>query len=159
MRSTSRAAGEFQRAGKARTPLMEIGWREWVALPDLNVERIKAKIDTGAKTSALHAYNIQTVERDGTAFAQFVLHPAQRRKSPAVKCLAPIVDKRVIRSSNGVAAERIVISTALRMGDRSWITEISLTNRDEMGFRLLIGRDAIRKGVVILPGRSFLLGK
>jgi len=159
MRSTSKAGEKTKKVRKAKKPPMEIGWREWAALPDLDIDRIKTKIDTGAKTSALHAYKIKTIERDGKQYAEFVLHPMQRKKTPAVKCVAPIVDKRVIRSSNGVAEERLVISTVLKMGDLSWPAEISLTNRDEMGFRLLIGRDAIRKGVVVFPGKSFLLGK
>ena len=138
---------------------MEIGWREWAAFPEIGVERIKAKIDTGAKTCALHAHNIREFVRNGAPYAEFYVHPIQRKRAPAIKCRAPIVDKRRIKSSNGASQERVIIQTTLKLGLRSWPIEISLTNRDEMGFRFLIGRDALRLRAIIHPGKSFLLGK
>ncbi|MEZ5895738.1 MAG: RimK/LysX family protein [Parvularculaceae bacterium] len=137
---------------------MEIGWREWAALPELDVERIKVKIDTGAKTSAIHAFNIRETDHDGVLYAEFVLHPEQRRAKPAIKCTAPIIDRRAIKSSNGMVQERLIIRTALVMGERSWPIDLSLTNRDEMDYRMLVGRDALRKNIIIRPGKSFLLG-
>ncbi|MGE0408931.1 MAG: ATP-dependent zinc protease [Amphiplicatus sp.] len=136
-----------------------IGWREWAAFPELGDFRIKAKIDTGAKTSALHAFRIRATRRDGLDFAEFYVHPVQKRRQPELFCAAPIIDKRGIRSSNGVLEQRFIIRTTLRLGERAWPIEVSLTNRDAMGFRLLLGRDAFRKRYVIDPRASFLLGR
>ncbi|WP_425408325.1 ATP-dependent zinc protease [Hyphococcus sp.] len=142
-----------------RKPRLRIGWREWTSLPDLNVENINAKIDTGAKTSAIHAFRIREIDLEGEPHVEFFLHPVQRRKRPEVYCCAPIADRRVIRSSNGQEEERYVISTRLRMGPRTWKIDLTLTNRDAMGFRMLIGRDALRRKFLIDPGASYLLDK
>jgi len=160
MRSTSKkgAAKKKIRRLKKLAPL-EIGWREWVSLPGLDVDAIKAKIDTGAKTTALHAFRIKEKVRKGVLYAEFHIQPLQRKKTPEIRCRAPIVDKRRIKSSNGAVENRIVIAAELQMADRLWPIEISLTNRDEMGFRLLIGRDALSRRAIIHPGKSFLLGK
>ncbi|MEO0880199.1 MAG: RimK/LysX family protein [Pseudomonadota bacterium] len=160
-RSTSKSATSKSRASSRRTPPLEIGWREWAAFPELGgaASRTKAKIDTGAKTSAIHAFRVKEVVRDGVPYAEFFLHPAQKRKKPEIFCSAPIADRRLIRSSNGSVQERLVINTVLSMGARAWRIDLSLANRDEMGFRLLIGRDALRKKVIIHPGKSFLLGR
>lgn len=128
-------------------------------LPELCDARIKAKIDTGAKTSAVHAFRIEEIEKDGLPHVKFYLHPQQKRKKPEVSCVAPVLDKRTIRSSNGETQERYIIETVLVMGERQWKIALSLTNRDEMGFRLLIGRDALRRKVIIHPGKSYMLGK
>lgn len=122
------------------------------------MERIEGKIDTGAKTSAIHAYRIREVLFHGAPHVEFYLHPERRRRKPEVFCRAPIADRRVIKSSNGEAQERIIITTTLRLGARVGLIELSLANRDAMGFRFLIGRDALRRGFVIHPGQSFLLG-
>lgn len=134
-----------------------IGWREWAGLPDLNVERINAKIDTGAKSSAIHAFRIREIELEGQPHVEFFLHPVQRRKRPEIYCCAPLAGKRVIRSSNGLEEERIVISTHLHLGLYNWKIDLTLTNRDAMGFRMLIGRDALRRKFLIDPGASYLL--
>lgn len=134
-----------------------MGWREWVGLPELGVERIKAKIDTGARTSAIHAFEIRPFERDGQRFVGFVLHPVQHRRQPAVVCEAPLVDKRVVISSNGEREHRFVIETRVTLGSESWPIEMTLTNRDEMGFRMLLGRRALRRRFVVDPGGSFKL--
>lgn len=155
MPSTSEKAA--LRRAKAPPPL--IGWREWAAFPEFGVERIKAKIDTGAKTSALHAFRIREVMRDGEAFAEFYLHPEQKRKRPEIFCAARIVDRRAIKSSNGVVENRLIVRTPIRLGNREWPIDVSLTNRDSMGFRLLLGRDALRRKVLIDPKASFLLGR
>ncbi len=141
---------------KKNRPL--IGWREWADLPDFEVEGINAKIDTGAKSSAIHAFRIQETMIDGVEHVEFYLHPVQRRKKPEVFCSAPIADRRVIRSSNGQEEERYVIETRLRLGAKVWTIDLTLTNRDAMGFRLLIGRDALRRKFLIDPGGSYLLG-
>lgn len=144
-----------------RKPLapLEIGWREWVELPALCGRRIQAKIDTGAKTSAIHAYRIRELMLDGAPHVEFFIHPVQNRRRPEIRCLAPVHGRRLFKSSNGAEQERIVIVTELRLGGRKRSIELSLANRDDMGFRLLIGRDALRKNVVIHPARSFMLGR
>jgi hypothetical protein len=134
-----------------------IGWREWADLPDFEVEHVNAKIDTGAKSSAIHAFRIREVVLDGIDHVEFFLHPVQRRKKPEILCRAPLVDRRVIRSSNGQEEERYVIETRLRLGGRLWKIDLTLTNRDAMGFRLLLGRDALRRKFFIDPGASYLL--
>jgi len=136
-----------------------IGWREWADLPDFDVAGINAKIDTGAKSSAMHAFRIRETVIDGAEYVEFFLHPVQRRKKPEVFCRAPLVDRRVIRSSNGQEEERYVIETRLRLGGRFWKIELTLTNRDAMGFRLLLGRDALRRKFIIDPGASYLLDR
>lgn len=128
-------------------------------LPALCDARIKAKIDTGAKTSAIHAFRIKEIEKGGVLHVEFYLHPEQKRKKPEIFCSTPVLDKRTIRSSNGETQERYIVETDLVMGERRWKIALSLTNRDEMGFRLLIGRDALRKQVIIHPGKSYMLGK
>ena len=147
------------KARKKKTKKMRpmIGWREWADLPDFEVERVNAKIDTGAKSSAIHAFRIREVVLDGVDHVEFYLHPVQRRKKPEVLCRAPVVDRRVIRSSNGQGEERYVIETRLRLGERVWKIELTLTNRDAMGFRLLLGRDALKRKFYIDPGASYLL--
>ena len=141
----------------AKREKLVIGWREWIALPELGIPQIKAKIDTGARTSALHAYRIKTFRRGAKRYARFYLHPVQRHRHPEVLCEAPIVDERLITSSNGKQEHRYVIETGLRVGDQQWPIEITLTNRDEMGFRMLLGRQALRKKLIVDPGTSYRL--
>lgn len=136
-----------------------IGWREWADLPDFDVSRVNAKIDTGAKSSAIHAFRIRETVLDGVDHVEFYLHPVQRRKKPEVFCRAPVADRRVIRSSNGQEEERYVIETRLKLGGRLWKIDLTLTNRDAMGFRLLLGRDALRRKFIIDPGASYLLNR
>ena len=146
---------------EARLPPKEplkIGWREWVALPDLRVEAIKAKIDTGARTSALHAYRIEPFRRAGTLWLRFELHPIQRSEAKKVTCEARAIDERTVRNSGGGVERRYIIRTLLKLGETSWPIELALANRDQMGFRMLLGRTALEAGALIEPGRSYLLG-
>lgn len=144
---------------RKRPPKVVIGWREWVVLPEFSETRIKAKIDTGARTSAIHAFRIQSFERDGDPWVSFELHPAQRDASIRVACEAPVVDRRRIRSSNGKTEWRYVIRTPLELAGAPWPIELSLARRDEMGFRLILGRTALRRRVIVDPARSFLVDK
>lgn len=151
-RSVARAARRF-----AELPV--IGWREWVELPDLGVEGVKVKVDTGARSSALHAWNIHLYERGGRRFVAFDIHPLQRIHTGSVRARAELVDLRRVRSSSGHSEERPVIHTTLVLGGFRQEIELTLTRRDEMGFRMLLGREALRRRYLIHPGRSFLQGK
>ena len=136
-----------------------IGWREWVALPDFGIDAIKAKIDTGARTSAIHAFDIRPFTERGVPWVSFVLRPAQRHRIPSIQCAAPVVDERKIRSSNGEQERRHVIEVEARLGETVWLIELSLTNRDELGFRMLLGREAVRRHFLVDPDRSYLIDR
>lgn len=142
---------------RVKRPKAIIGWREWVGLPDLGVDRIKAKIDTGARTSAIHAFEIRPFERGGERYVSFSLHPVQRHGTPVVDCEARVADERTVTSSNGERERRYVIETHIKLGEETWPIEMTLTNRDEMGFRMLLGRGAVRRRFVVDPGGSFKL--
>lgn len=138
----------------------EIGWREWVALPELNIPAIKAKVDTGARTSSLHTYKIETFVQDGRDMVRFHIHPLQRKTNIEIVCTAPLLDIRVVKDSGGHAEERHVIKTPLRIGEIELPVEITLTSRDDMLFRMLLGRTAIKEGgFSVNPGRSYIMGK
>ena len=132
-----------------------IGWREWVLLPDLIDLPIKAKIDTGARTSSIHSFGTRRFHDGGAPHVEFLLHPIQRRADPEIACVAPIKDERMVRSSNGEAELRIVVETMARLGGVDWPIELTLADRDVMGVRMLLGRAALRKRFLIDPGRSF----
>jgi len=140
-----------------REPL-KIGWREWVGLPGLRVAAIKAKVDTGARTSALHAYNIAPFRRSGALWLRFELHPIQRSEAMKVVCEARAIDERAVRNSGGGVERRYIIRTLLKLGEKSWPIELALANRDQMGFRMLLGRTALEGRALIEPSRSYLLG-
>jgi hypothetical protein len=136
-----------------------VGWREWVRLPGLKVKRIKAKLDTGARTSALHAFKVTPFTKYGASYVRFYLHPLQRKSKPEVKCVAVVIDTRCITDTSGRREERPVIRTVLKIGRSTYPIELTLTNRDQMGFRLLIGRQALRRRYLVDPGRSFVIRK
>lgn len=135
------------------------GWREWVSLPDVGVDWIKAKLDTGARSSAIHAFDLEEVERDGHPWVRFGVHPWQRSDEDVVPVELPVHDRRTVRSSSGHAEERYVVLMAVRLLDRTITTEMTLSRRDEMGFRMLLGREALRQGYLVDPGRSYLGGR
>lgn len=141
---------------RPKAPLPTIGWREWVSLPALNIPAIKAKVDTGARTSALHAFSLTPFTEDGKAKIKFAIHPLQKNTDYVMVCVADIIDKRWVVDSGGHAEERYVIETALMLGDRTWPIEVTLTDRETMVFRMLLGRSAIRKNYIINPAKSFL---
>jgi hypothetical protein len=136
-----------------------LGWREWLGLPDLGLPLVKAKVDTGARTSTLHAFYVESYSRKGERYVRFGVHPLQRRSDVVVQCHARVVDWRAICDSGGHRERRFVISTAIRVGDLQWPIELTLTNRDPMFFRMLLGRTAMAGRVVVDPRRSFLTGR
>jgi hypothetical protein len=136
-----------------------VGWREWVRLPDLKVLKIKAKLDTGARTSTLHAFRVTPFTKDGASYVRFFVHPLQRRNTPETKCVALVIDQRTITDSGGKREERPVIRTVLKIGKSRYPIELTLTNRDQMGFRMLLGRQALRRRYLVDPGRSFVIRK
>lgn len=142
---------------RSSSPKAIIGWREWCALPELALPALLAKVDTGAKTSALHAYDIQDSDRGGD-WLRFKVHPIQRKRRPEVICEALCVDERKITSSNGKSELRPVIETDIVIADRRFSTQITLTNRDEMGFRMLIGRQTLSKRYIVDPSMSYCCG-
>lgn len=137
-----------------------LGWREWIGLPDLGVPVIKAKVDTGARTSSLHAINPKRVSRNGEDFVSFTLPHYRRDGHGRIECLAPLIEMREIRSSNGNAEERFVISTHIVVGHHKLKVEVSLANRSIMGFPMLLGRTSMKAGrFLVLPSKSYLAGK
>lgn len=134
-----------------------IGKEEWVALPELGLSAIKARIDSGARTSALHAFNMVVHEEGGEEYVEFDIHPIQKNRKITRHCRAKIVDRREVKNTSGKSERRIVIRSLLTLGEESWPIEITLTNRDEMGYRMLLGRQAMKGRVLVDPGQSFLV--
>jgi hypothetical protein len=143
--------------GKPDLPV--IGWREWVGLSDLSIKRIKAKVDTGARSSSLHAFDLEEFERDGQQFVRFKVHPVQRNSKKVIETEAKVLEYRSVRSSSGKASMRPVIVTNLTMLGQTWPIELTLANRDDMGFRMLLGREAFRGRFLIDSGQSYYGGK
>lgn len=139
--------------------LVEVGWREWAALPDLGIARIKAKMDTGARTSALHCFSMEKFLREGRPWLRFGLHPLQQRKDVEVFCESAMVDERVVSDSGGHHELRPVILTSVQLGGLCLAAEFTLTNRDSMRFRMLLGRTAMKGRMTVNPAASYLLGK
>jgi ribosomal protein S6--L-glutamate ligase len=132
-----------------------LGWEEWVSLPELGLPAVKAKVDTGARTSALHAHFVEAVRVKGVAMVRFGVHPIPRRGDVEVVCMARVIDQREVTSSNGERENRYVIETPIRIGERVWPIEITLTNRDAMAYRMLLGRQAIAEDILVDPASSF----
>lgn len=135
-----------------------IGWREWCSLPELEIPNIKAKVDTGARTSALHAFFVEPYEENGRQMVRFGVHPIQKRVDIEIVCCCLIKDFRQVSDSGGHQEMRYVIETPVKLGDRIWPIEMTLTNRDSMKFRMLLGRTAL-PGIIVEPSRSYLFGR
>jgi ribosomal protein S6--L-glutamate ligase len=136
-----------------------LGWEEWIALPDLGLPAIKAKIDTGARTSALHATYIAPFAEDGIDYVRFAVRPIPARDDIEITATARVTDRREVTSSNGDTEERYVIRTPMSVGAQAWPIEITLTNRATMTYRMLIGRQALKDRAMVDPSASFLQPK
>lgn len=142
-----------------KNELFTVGWREWVSLPDLGLPWIKAKIDTGARTSCLHAFQVDPFTRDGEEWVRFGIHPHQGDSKTEVFCEAKVIDQREISDSGGHKENRYVIMTEVLLSEHRWPIEISLTNRDTMKFRMLLGRTAMKNRIIVNASKSYLHGK
>jgi len=139
--------------------LVTVGWREWVLLPELGLPFIQAKVDTGAKTSCLHASYVTQFEKDGDLWVRFGMHPNQDETETLIECEAKVADQRSVTDSGGHSEKRFVISTHFIMGELESQIELTLTNRDTMKYRMLLGRRAMDNRIIVNPNKSYLLGK
>ncbi len=139
--------------------LATLGWREWVGLPELGLDEIKAKIDTGARTSSLHAFEVRDFVENDVHRVEFKMHPNQRDTETVVVCVADIVDERVVSDSGGHKEKRWVIASPVHIGEYCWNIEINLTSRDDMRFRMLLGRTALNGRALVDPAGSYLVGQ
>jgi hypothetical protein len=148
------------RVGNTDRPrlLPQIGWREWVGLPGLGVDAVKAKVDTGARSSSLHAWDVEIVPGRLPVTVRFVVHPFEHDETVTIVAEAPLIDEREVRSSNGEVELRPVIRTDVAVAGRQFPIELTLTRRDAMGFRMLLGRSAVRSQFVVNPDDSFMGG-
>jgi ribosomal protein S6--L-glutamate ligase len=135
---------------------MTVGWQEWCALSLLDIPKIKVKIDTGAKTSALHAFNIKLKKHEGQQFVYFSVHPKQGNITETIQCKALVIDQRYIMSSNGHKEYRYIIQTSIQLGHQSWPIELSLSKRDPLKFRMILGREAMQHHVIVDPAKKLL---
>ncbi len=140
-------------------PNMIIGACEWIALPELSIERIRARVDTGAKSCALHATDIEKFERDGDLWLRFKAHLGHARPSSSRLCEARLADERRVRSTSGDVESRFTIRTPIIIGHSRWMVDITLTDRAQMRYRMLLGRTAMENHALVYPARTFLQGK
>ena len=136
-----------------------LGWREWVSMPELGIPAIKAKVDTGARTSSLHAFQVETFEEDGRRKVRFGIHPLQKREDVTLWCETEVIDHRRVSDSGGHREMRYVIHTPVRLGSLLWNVEVTLTDRETMQFRMLLGRTAMVGRFTVDPESSYLMGR
>ncbi|TDY04182.1 ATP-dependent zinc protease family protein [Thiohalophilus thiocyanatoxydans] len=139
--------------------LQTIGWREWIRLPELGIEYIKAKVDTGARSSALHTFDLEPYQNQGIDMVRFKIHPVQHNSKQITECHCPVLDQRTVTDSGGHREKRFVIATEACLADLCWKIEITLTNRDTMRFRMLLGRTAMAGRFLVDPQTSYLAGR
>lgn len=142
-----------------RENLPIIGWREWVGLPDFGIKGIKVKVDTGARSSSLHVFDLEKFEKKDQTWVRFKVHPAQRKSTPTVEVETEVLEFRSVRSSSGKASLRPVILTKIELLGRLYTVELTLASRDKMGFRMLLGREAFRDRFLVDAGKSYYGGK
>ncbi len=136
-----------------------VGWREWIALPQAGVDWVKAKIDTGARSSSLHAFGLEAYDVDGQEWVRFTLHPWQKSDDGTAELTLPVLDRREVRSSNGQVEQRYAVAMDVVLAGRTLTTVMTLSNRDEMGFRMLIGREALERGFLVDSSLSYAGGR
>jgi len=136
-----------------------LGWREWVSMPELGIPAIKAKVDTGARTSSLHAFQVETFEECGRRKVRFGIHPLQKREDVTLWCETEVIDHRRVSDSGGHREMRYVIHTPVRLGSLLWNVEVTLTDRETMQFRMLLGRTAMVGRFTVDPESSYLMGR
>jgi len=141
------------------SPQITVGWREWCSLPELGLTHIKAKVDTGAKTSCLHAFSVEPFTKDNEQWVRFGMHPNQHDSDEEIFCETKVLDERNVTDSGGHKEKRYVICTQLKIDGQQWPIELTLTNRDTMLFRMLLGRTAMKRKIIVNPGKSYMLGK
>ena len=141
------------------TGMSVIGWREWMSLPELGIEHIKVKVDTGARTSALHAFYVEPFKHQGKLWVRFRVHPQQRDSGTVAECEAQVKDQRMVTDSGGHREHRYIIETTLSLGAMQWQAEVTLTDRDSMNFRMLLGRTALDGKYLVDPAASYVIGK
>lgn len=139
--------------------LVVIGWKECIALPELEIDNIHCKVDTGAKTSCLHTYFVEPFEKNNQQYVRFGLHPKQNNTDIEKICVSPCVDRRMVKDSGGHTEDRYVIRTLIQLADRQWEVEFTLTDRDAMQFRMLLGREALKNNYIVDCSRSYVLGE
>jgi hypothetical protein len=140
-------------------PLGVIGWREWVGLPDFGIKLIKVKVDTGARSSSLHVFDLEKFVRDDKSWVRFKIHPVQRKSEETIAVEAEVLEYRSVRSSSGKASIRPVIVTHIELLENTWPVELTLASRDNMGFRMLLGREAFRGRFLVDAGKSYYGGR